>query len=74
MSKFFWDKATGLNADIHRHTEEERKLKEKIEELQNKEAPTKTDRSLLHAYSYYLGRLHASKAEVVSKIGKQQTK
>lgn len=70
--KYFWSKAAGLNADIDRHTEEEHKLKKKIEEIQGKKELTKTDKSLLAAFSHYLKILLASKAEVASKIGKQK--
>ena len=64
--KFFFGDATGLNADIDRHREYEKDLREKLAqyELSGRD-------NLVKTYRHFLNQLLASKAEVVSKIGKK---
>lgn len=69
MKKYFANKATGLNADIYRHSEKEKFLREKIAEME--QSGDKTDERYLNAYKSILGALLDSKAEVTSKIGKK---
>jgi hypothetical protein len=68
--KFFWNKAKGLNADIERHRAKEQELEAKIAELEGKEDPMSI--AALRTYRRFLYQLQASKANVVSKIGKQK--
>ena len=67
--KFFWNKATGLNADIQRHREKEKELVAKIAELEGKEDPMSI--ASLRVYRNFLCQLQQSKADVVTKIGKK---
>ena len=67
--KYFWNKATGLNADIERHRAKEQELETKIAELEGE-----TDEmsiAALRTYRHLLHQLHLSKVEVVTKIGKK---
>jgi hypothetical protein len=68
--KYFWNKATGLNADIERHRAKEQELEAKIAELEGKEDPMSI--AALRTYRRFLYQLQVSKANVVSKIGKQK--
>jgi hypothetical protein len=68
--KYFWNKAKGLNADIERHRAKEQELEAKIAELEGKEDPMSI--AALRTYRRFLYQLQASKANVVSKIGKQK--
>ena len=70
-AKWFWKDASGLNADIERHMKEEKKLMDKIAELEAIEQPSEMDIRSLRVYRNFLYRLQDSKAEVVSKIGKK---
>lgn len=72
MTKYFWDppgKELGLNADIQRHREMEAEFDEKILELESKS----DERSIaaLRTYRHFRCQLLASKAELVSKLGRQ---
>lgn len=67
--KFFWKPATGLNADIERHRDQEQELMKKIAELELKDDPMSV-RSIA-VYRNFLLQLQTSKADVVSKIGKK---
>lgn len=67
--KFFWKPATGLNADIERHREQEQELMKKIAELENKDDQMSI--RALSVYRSFLLQLQTSKADVVSKIGKK---
>jgi hypothetical protein len=65
---YFW-RQCALKADIERHRVEERKLDARIAELEQK-----TDQmsvAALGAYRHLRAQLLASKAEVVSNIGKE---
>jgi hypothetical protein len=68
--KYFWNKAKGLNADIERHRAKEQELEAKIAELEGKEDPMSI--AALRTYRRFLYQLQVSKANVVSKIGKQK--
>ena len=64
--KFFFGEMTGLNADISRHREMEKKLREDIEDYEKR-----GDERMTKTYRHFLNLLLASKAEVVSGIGKK---
>jgi len=67
--KYFWNKATGLKADVERHRAKEQDLETRIAELEGK-----TDEmsiAALRDYRHLLHHLHLSKVEVVTKIGKK---
>lgn len=68
MVNYFWKKASGLNADIARHTYEEEALRAKIAELEASDLSTKEQ--ALRVYRNCLHLLLISKAEVTSKIGR----
>lgn len=70
MSKWFPKKATGLNADLKRHSEMEADLKRRIAELENSD--NEFDQAAVFSYKTLLYRLLDSKAEVTSKIGKKK--
>jgi len=66
--KFFFEDATGLNADISRHREVEARYKQKIAELEH--SADEMDVRVVALYRNLLSKLMDSKATVVSKIGK----
>lgn len=70
--KFFWKDASGLNADIERHRQKGHELEKKIAELEAVSETKRTEmtEASLRVYRHLLSKLQASKAEVVSKIGK----
>ncbi len=68
--KFFWDKANGLKADIERHRAKEAEMDAKIAELETKDDPMSI--AALRVYRRFRAQLQQSKAEIVSKIGKQK--
>lgn len=59
-----------LNADIDRHRLEQKKLEEKLAELESQEM-TKMNVRMIRTYRNFLCQLQQSKAEVVSKLGKK---
>lgn len=61
--KYFFGDASGLNADIERHRDQEKRIQELIEATDNEIAKA--------SYRNLLNQLDASKAEVVSQIGKK---
>jgi len=65
MSFFF--KKLGLNADIKRHREQEKQLREEISRY---EASGETQH--VKTYKHFLNLLLESKAQLTSKIGKQR--
>jgi len=67
--KYFWNRAQGLKADVERHRAKEQELEEKIAQLEGKEDPMSI--ASLRTYRRFLYQLQASKANVVSKIGKK---
>ncbi len=68
--KFFWDKANGLKADIERHRAKEAEMDARIAELETKDDPMSI--AALRVYRRFRAQLQQSKAEIVSKIGKQK--
>lgn len=70
--KWFHTDATGINADIDRHRDEELKLKAKIDELESVETPNDFESRALRVYREFLNKLLYSKAEAVSKLGKRK--
>lgn len=67
--KFFWDKATGLNADIKRHREKEKELTAKINELEGKRDEMSV--AALRVFRSFLWQIQQDYASVVTKIGIQ---
>ena len=69
--KFFWDKAKGVKADVERHRAKEAELDARIAELEARpEDPMAV--AALRTYRRFRAQLLQSKAEVVTKIGKQK--
>jgi hypothetical protein len=68
--KFFWDKANGLKADVERHRAKEAEFDARIAELETKDDPMSI--AALRVYRRFRAQLQQSKAEIVSKIGKQK--
>lgn len=71
MSRYFWNDATGVNADIERHSKHEKELQEKIASLESIEDPSDFDKRAIATYRHFLLQLQQSKAEVVVKLGKK---
>lgn len=69
MAKFFWKPASGVNADIERHRNQEAEILGKIALYEGK--TDKRSLGILATYRNFLYQLELSKAEVVSKIGKK---
>lgn len=65
--KFFWNKATGVNADIARHRAKEKELLLDIAAL---EGDVEMHKARLRVYYNMLRILQQSKADVVAKIGR----
>ena len=70
MTRFFWQEAKGLKADVERHRAKEKELQDKIQELEGKDDPMSI--AALRVYRRFLNQLQQSKADVVSKIGKRK--
>jgi len=70
MTRFFWQDAKGLKADVERHRAKEKELQDRIQELEGKDDPMSI--AALRVYRRFLGQLQQSKADVVSKIGKRK--
>jgi len=70
MTKFFWQNAKGLKADVERHRAKEKELQDRIQELEGKDDAMSI--AALRVYRRFLGQLQQSKADVVSKIGKRK--
>ena len=68
--KWFWQDAKGLKDDVNRHRAKEAELDAKIAELEGKDDPMSI--AALRVYRRFRAQLLQSKAEVVSKIGKQK--
>lgn len=64
---YFYNKATGLNADIERHRQKETELQNRIEELETKD--DKFSKIVLASYRSLLLQLQQSKAEILIKLG-----
>ena len=69
MIKFFWQDAPGVSADIERHRAEERRLEERIAELEQQDDDM--SQACLRAYRHFLHQLQQSKAEAVNKLGRK---
>ena len=67
--KYFWQKLNGLNKDIERHRNEEKRLIDKISTLDPNDPMGKAS---IRAYMRFLSQLEQSKAELVSKIGRKK--
>lgn len=67
---YFWQPATGLNADIERHRVQEKEIRDKISELEELN-DEKYDR-YLKVERYFLGQLLQSKADVVDQLGRKK--
>lgn len=74
MVSYFWKKAAGANADIERHRDEERKLVQRIEELEAQDQNDPMVRQSLRTYRHFLCQLQQSKADAVDKIGRKNAK
>lgn len=75
FKNYFRNKASGLNADIQRHREEEQRLIEIILDLESKE-PTEMDKAhiityRIRTYRISLLALQQSKAELLTKLGRK---
>jgi len=70
MTRFFWQNAKGLKADVERHRAKEKELQDRIKKLEGKDDPMSI--AALRVYRRFLGQLQQSKADVVSKIGKRK--
>ena len=70
MTRFFWQEAKGLKADVERHRAKEKELQDRIQELEGKDDPMSI--AALRVYRRFLNQLQQSKADVVSKIGKRK--
>jgi hypothetical protein len=68
--KFFWGDSNGIKADVERHRAAEKRLMEKITELEGKEDPMNI--AALRVYRNILVQLQHSKADAVNKIGKRK--
>jgi hypothetical protein len=68
--KYFWGDTKGLKADVQRHRAKEAELDTKIAELEGKDDPMSV--AALRTYRRFRAQLLQSKAEVVTKIGKQK--
>ena len=72
---YFWNpggKPPSLKADIQRHRDQERKLTERITEIEAKREHSDMDKAALRVYRHSLNLLQNSKAQVVSQIGKKK--
>ena len=74
MKNYFWKDATGVNADLARHTQEQKEIELKIVEAEARVAADPSDRfaeSILRTYREFLNKLMDSKVNVVAKIGRK---
>ena len=67
---YFYKTDLGLNADLERHMAKERDLNAKIAELEAIEDRDKMQVATLRMYRDLLAKLLESKANVVSKLGR----
>jgi len=70
FKSYFWNKVSGLNADIQRHREEEQRLIEIILNLKSKEL-TEMNKARIRSYRNILLVLQQSKAELLTKLGRK---
>lgn len=67
---YYCNKTKGVNADIARHSRDEKRLRGLIHALEQLPNPGEMEQSALSSYRNILNHLLASKAETVSKIGR----
>ena len=72
--KYFWNKATGINADIERHREKRKDFIKQIEEIENKEIKSEMDLACLRVYQDFRCSVEQSLAEVLNKLGRRKRK
>jgi hypothetical protein len=71
MTRFFWQDAKGLKADVERHRAKEAELDARIAELEARpDDPIAI--AALRVYRRFRAQLLQSKADVVYKIGKRK--
>ena len=70
MAKFFWTKASGLNADIDRHRKQEAELAARIADLETQDQSDPMVEAALRTLRHFMCQLQQSKADVVDKIGR----
>lgn len=73
MNKYFYQAATGIKADIERHRKKEQELITTIKELEVMDQSDLMISTSLSTYRWLLYQLELSKAELVSKIGKNHS-
>ena len=72
MKNYFCSVSKGVNADLYRHTMEQKILETRISELEMKVSEDPTDNlsiTFLRTYRKLLNEIMDSRASVVSKIG-----
>lgn len=72
MNKFFWKKATGLNADIERHRQKEQEINAMIADLEKKDQSDPMVVAALRAYRRFGYQLELSKIEILTKLGRKK--
>ena len=68
--KYFWKDTAGLKADIQRHRATEQDLQQRIDALEGK--TDEMSQAALRTLRHFMCQLQASKAAVVSKIGRKK--
>jgi hypothetical protein len=74
MKNFFYKKASGVNADLARHTQKQKELELEIAEAEARVEADPTDSmaaSVLRVYREFLNKLMDSKANIVYKLGRK---
>jgi len=74
MKNFFYKKATGVNADLARHTQMQNYLELKIIEAEARVAADVSDKfaqGILRTYREFLNKLNDSKVNVVANLGRK---
>jgi len=74
MKNFFYKKATGVNADLARHTQMQKYLELKIIEAEARVAADVSDKfapGILLTYRELLNKLNDSKVNVVANLGRK---
>lgn len=66
---YFASKTSGLKADVKRHADKEKHLREQIAAVEGKE--DEASKVFASTYRHLLNQLLQSKADVASKIGKK---
>ena len=74
MKNYFWKDATGVNADLLRHTEKQKELESHIKDLESELIngfENEYTKTFLATYRRLLNLLMDSKVNVVAKIGRK---